>query len=310
MKHSSMEQDLHESRVARISRLRKPEPIFSRSVLATALLLIFIVTDLVSNYIFVNKVITEFSLLVTVIAFSLALIFDVPMSIAGNACAKAKVGLIPKEQARRVLILSILTFLAAWGLTLVCRICLRDLLVSVGTSASGLRNMAAESSSDEMTSIVTSILLAAIPAFTSAASFIVSYAAADPLSDKIHDLQLSIAEIDAQISDLQCGLAQCGDVEKQIDFLRERERQLHHEFDCELNAQLDVLMQLGRTIVLEAVNAKPDEISEATASADRVLAANTGAALLPPEQPENTPVYDVREGKECSAPNAMPESAA
>lgn len=274
----------------RVRNLRTSEGIFSSSRLANILLIAFILTDAVCFYSMWNVIITENPLMLILIAVSIAIVVDVPMTIAGVVTAQSRDGLRNKKEANIIAIGCIATFLLAFTLSLILRIATKDQTLSISASGAGLvSNMVQEGTtadSESPVSLIAAVFLAAIPCCTSAASYLVSLSVTDCISDRIKRLEVERIGIQTQMTELQQALDECESVDAEIDYLIRREKALYDEFNEELAAMVTSVKEISRLVIMEKLG-DPDSISKITESAS-VVSEDTKLSIFSPQVHQST----------------------
>lgn len=281
-------EDISRARQNSIRRLYGSAGIFSSSALANFLLVLFIVTDSATLYSLWNLTITDNPVMVLLIAGAMALILDVPCSVAGVVTAQWKAGLRRKKEALLILVACVATFLIAFSLSLSFRLVTKEMAVDTDTGAglSDTLSAAAETpQTGEEGSVTTTaaLLLGFLPFLTSGCSFAVSLALCDPVTDRIRLLEKEDVGIRTQICLLRQALMQAQHFYE--DGIR-REQALYREYNAELDAMIAEVEQTARAIHMEH-SPDADSLSviteSATASKNAAVRQMERAVALLPE---------------------------
>lgn len=255
----------------RIRKLHPPEALFSRSVTANFLTLVFVAVDFATLYTMWNLYLLESPLVLYLLAGGFACILDVPMAIAGNAFKQYKQGLRPKGEAWLILILSVLAFLVVFLLSFGFRIETRELAFGADLSGglvsmTGSGTVQTQSGSGDLAQLFAALAMAFLPMATSLSAFAVTFMVSNPMEDRLLLLQTQRAALQAQIARLEGAMAQTEELEAFFARQEAEEDQRYEAFLAAIDRQALVLKQKARLLLMETLS-DPDAISTLTESA-------------------------------------------
>ena len=264
-----------------------PESLLSSSFIANICVLLLTVVDLFAIKTLWNYLLTDNPEMVWLVSLGFAIILDVPMSVAGNAYKQYKQGLRTKDSAWLILILCIAAFTLAFGLLLALRLEARSVLFgSIGTDASGLLDhsgaTAVQPVDTEKTVLLSALTTSMLPAATSLAAFVITYAVSNPRRERIGKLTKLRCKEQARQADLTAAISQPDNVESVVRELEEREQSLYDSHIAQLEAQGAVLKQSARVLLMQKLGGA-DAITTISESAEEVIDELESSSNLPPE---------------------------
>ena len=278
-----------------LKMLNKPESLFSRSMIANLLLIVFCVADFVTVYDVWNLLLVQSRLMLILIVIAFVIALDVTMSIAGNVLKQYHQGLRKKKDTYLIVAACVGSFAVVYVFYLLLRIAMKDMVFAdIGTTSNlvDMTNQSAETTESEANNLVSwfaTLALAVSPLATSLASFGVTYAVSNPIEEKIYDLTKVQYEIESDISSIRCIIAQSGDVDTYVKNLYNREENLYTAFINSIDSTAQALEINVDTIIMEKLGEQSaDSITDMTNDGKRKLEAfenihnsNTSTYLFP-----------------------------
>ena len=251
---------------------------FGRNRTAAIITILFVVFDAVSLYMLLNLVFpptAELAMYSTI--FSLALCLDVPLGLAGTEVKKAMQKLVSWKYAIRILAIASVGFLLVFAPFAMFRMETRDLSFQM-ESGTGLVSMVGdvseesaepEQEEDDVT-LSGGLLLSLMPLVTSISSFLINLLFADPLGDRLFDLDKQKARIENMRLKLRAAIAEAGNPDQYEKKMFDLEAGRYDAMNQKLNTQRVVLKEVFDLIMMEYL-ANPESISNIEDHAQKTL---------------------------------------
>lgn len=261
---------------ALLNRLDKPDkPSLAPPSLSVGLVILFLtVADLVTLKTLFNATFLDQPVVIWILSLVGAVLLDVPMSVAGLCVSQCAKGLRGKISTVLVTIGCIAAFAITMYLCLDLRMETRDIVFTgIGTSQGGLVDLAGTSGGEvpDTSGAVRSAaqLLSFLPAATSIAAFVISFAMSDPQAEKIERIKHHRRELQDAIARTESFFAECEDTEAEVLRQLQREDELYRAFLTQISDQVRQIRQQARIFVMEKTGT-PEAISYLTEDAARV----------------------------------------
>lgn len=251
-----------------------------KSLIASVLIGAFVTGDLLILKSMTNLIFTESPLMVWFTAAIVAMILDIPMTVAGNVWQQYRSGLREKRSSLLIIAICAAAFLLAFALCLSMRWVMRDILYAgVGVVQGGLVDLsssAGQNVQDNTAAICAStVFFGLLPLATSLASLGVGLCTSDPVKERLRLLRIQYIQLQEEIASVNAVLAECGDLDAEARQMREREETLYQEFLASIDAQTLELKQKARQLLMEKL-ATPEAITAMTEQAKNLNVPRAG----------------------------------
>lgn len=264
--------DGYGTRAERVNKIYKPDNIYASKMISSLAVLAFIVIDFYCLKVIWNMVQIESPMYVFFVSLGCAAALDLPLAVAAVALKKAHHNVMSRKEAMIITVLSITTFLIAFVFSLMFRIVTRELSFDVGSTSTlvgTIGEITTQSGDNSGIVLFSALFNGVLPLLTSLASFIVSYFATDPITDKLKTLKTEKIKLQSNIIEADAAIAESESAEEHCKALLAREKDLLTKFLNQVDGENMQLKQLARQVLMEKLG-KPDEILSLTESSEKL----------------------------------------